>query len=542
MKLKIRDERTGDERLVEVNEFPVTLGRSADNSAVLPHDDVSRHHTQISASDGKLMATDLGSTNRTFLNGTPLAPEEPTDCAEGDYLRIGPYLVELVGDRQSLRAKEDTPVRGRRGLRPDELFLFKKQVHELFLERMKKLRRATEDMDEEELENKVRETVGEILADSSFMYPSGWTKDALVQELLNDILGLGPLEEFLADDRVTEVMVNRPDQIYVERNGKLVLTAKRFFDNNHILQIIQRIIQPLGRRIDESMPYVDARLKDGSRVHAIIPPLALNGPTLTIRKFAKRKLTAEDLIGFGSLSQDMARFLEMMVKYRASMVVSGGTGSGKTTLLNVLSNYVPDEERVVTVEDSAELRLNQEHVVSLEARPANIEGKGEVTIRDLVRQTLRMRPDRIVVGECRGGEALDMLQAMNTGHDGSLTTIHANSPRDTLSRLETLVLMAKDVELPSRAIREQIASAISFVVQTARLADGSRKITSITEVTGMEAGLTFTTQEIFVFEQKGFDEQNRVIGEFKPTGNIPTFVDRLRQRGVEVDMEVFGGP
>jgi pilus assembly protein CpaF len=377
-----------------------------------------------------------------------------------------------------------------------------------------------------------------ILAEPDMAMPAGWTQEAMVGELLDYFLGLGPLEEFLADDTITEIMVNGKDHVYIERAGKLARTDKRFFDDGHVQTVIQRIIQPLGRRIDESVPYVDARLKDGSRVHAIIPPLALDGSTLTIRKFAKKKLTVADLIEFGAMSRQMAEFLETMVKNRANILVSGGTGSGKTTLLNVLSNFIPDGERIVTVEDSAELRLNTEHVIRLEARPANIEGKGDVPIRELVRQTLRMRPDRIVVGECRGGEALDMLQAMNTGHDGSLTTIHANNPRDTLNRLETLVLMA-GMDLPSRAIREQVAAAINFIVQTARLGDGSRKVTHVTEITGMEANSTFTTQDIFLFKQEGFGAGGRVAGRFVPTGNIPKFTERLRDRGVRVDMEVF---
>jgi pilus assembly protein CpaF len=316
------------------------------------------------------------------------------------------------------------------------------------------------------------------------------------------------------------------------------LTSARFLNENQIRAVIQRIIQPLGRHVDESVPYVDARLADGSRVHAIIPPLALEGPKITIRKFFKNKLTTDDLLRLGSLNRQIARFLEMMVRYRANIMISGGTGSGKTTLLNVLSNFIPDNQRIITVEDAAELRISKQHVISLEARAANVEGTGAVTIRELVRNTLRMRPDRIVVGECRGGEALDMLQAMNTGHDGSLTTIHANTSRDALSRLETLVLMA-GVELPSRAIREQIAAAIHLVVQTSRLPDGSRKITDITEISGLGENNVFLTQEIFLFKQAGVDAAGRVVGKFQPTGTVPRIVERLRARGIKFPMEVF---
>lgn len=359
----------------------------------------------------------------------------------------------------------------------------------------------------------------------------------IVKDVLDEALGLGPLEDLLADPTVTEIMVNRADQIYVERGGKLVKTSVTFLSNEQLRGVIERIVAPLGRRIDEKVPMVDARLRDGSRVNAIIPPLALRGPALTIRKFSKKLLGVEDLVRFGSLTDQMATFLAAAVRARLNIVISGGTGSGKTTLLNVLSSFIPEEERIVTIEDAAELQLPQEHVVTLESRPPNIEGEGAITIRDLVRNALRMRPDRIVVGECRGGEALDMLQAMNTGHDGSLTTVHANSPRDALSRLETLALMA-GLELPSRAIRDQIASAVNLIVQQSRLQDGSRRITFITEVTGQE-GNVFTTADVFVFRQTGMAPDGRVYGQFVPTGYIPAFVDTLARRGIKVPREIF---
>jgi septum site-determining protein MinD len=359
----------------------------------------------------------------------------------------------------------------------------------------------------------------------------------IVKDVLDEALGLGPLEDLLADPSVTEIMVNRADQIYVERGGKLVKTNVTFLSNEQLRGVIERIVAPLGRRIDEKVPMVDARLRDGSRVNAIIPPLALKGPALTIRKFSKKLLGVDDLVRFGSLTDQMATFLAAAVRARLNIVISGGTGSGKTTLLNVLSSFIPEEERIVTIEDAAELQLPQEHVVTLESRPPNIEGEGAITIRDLVRNALRMRPDRIVVGECRGGEALDMLQAMNTGHDGSLTTVHANSPRDALSRLETLALMA-GLELPSRAIRDQIASAVNLIVQQSRLQDGSRRITFITEVTGQE-GNVFTTADVFVFRQTGMAPDGRVYGQFVPTGYIPAFVDTLARRGIKVPREIF---
>jgi len=418
------------------------------------------------------------------------------------------------------------------------LFELKQRVQDELLRRVNKHKSSFEGLDDCEFRAKVRELLVTILSEPSAAIPVGWTPPLLLTELLNDFLGLGPLEKLLADDTVTEVMVNRPDQIYVERRGQLELTSERFLNENQIRAVIQRIVQPLGRHVDEAVPYVDARLTDGSRVHVIIPPLALNGPKLTIRKFFRNKLTTDDLLRFGSLSGQMAGFLEMMVECRANILVSGGTGSGKTTLLNVLSNFIPDNQRIITIEDAAELHINKNHVISLEARAASAEGTGAVSIRELVRNTLRMRPDRIVVGECRGGEALDMLQAMNTGHDGSLTTIHANTPRDALARLETLVLMA-GVELPSRAIREQIASGINIVVQTARLPDGSRKITHVTEVSGLGENAVFMTQEIFLFRQQGVDGAGRVIGRYEPTGTVPRIVEQLRARGTKVAMEVF---
>jgi pilus assembly protein CpaF len=359
----------------------------------------------------------------------------------------------------------------------------------------------------------------------------------LFESVVADILGLGPIQPFLADESITEVMVNGPDHVYVERNGKLVKTDVVFRDNEHVMQIIDRIVQPLGRRIDESSPYVHARLLDGSRVNAIIPPLCLNGPTITIRKFFVTPLTVEQLIDMGTITAEGMEFLKACVIAKINMVVSGGTGSGKTTFLNVLSAYIPSDERIVTIENAAELRLRQEHVVTLEARPPNLEGTGEVTIRDLVINSLRMRPDRIIVGECRSGEALDMLQAMNTGHEGSLTTAHSNSPRDTLARLETMFLMA-GMDMPVRAIREQIASAIDLIVHTERFRDGSRKVTAITEVQGMEGDI-IVMQDIFRFEQAGI-EGGKVIGRLKPTGVRPRFMDEIEAAGIRLPANIFG--
>ena len=367
--------------------------------------------------------------------------------------------------------------------------------------------------------------------------PEDISRDLLKKIVLDESIGLGAIEDLLADPDVTEVMVNNYDDIYIEKAGKLSRTQVRFSSPEAVLATIERIISPLGRRIDESSPMVDARLKDGSRVNAIIPPLALRGPCITIRKFAQKRLTAADLVSFGALNEPMVEFLEAAVVHRMNIVVSGGTGSGKTTLLNVLSNFIPLEERVVTVEDAAELKLVQPHVVTLEARPANLEGRGAITIRDLVRNCLRMRPDRIVVGECRGGEALDMLQAMNTGHDGSLTTGHANSPRDMLSRLEVMVLMA-GMDLPSQAIREQISSAVDIIIQQSRFADGSRRVTSINEVTGIERS-TVQMSEIFRFSQEGYDANGRVMGKYVATGVVPQLWEEFADRGINMNRDIF---
>lgn len=362
-------------------------------------------------------------------------------------------------------------------------------------------------------------------------------KRVLFEQIVAEILGFGPLEKYLTVDGITEIMVNGPKQVYVERDGKLQRVKTTFEDGEHLMRIIDRIVAPLGRRIDEGSPMVDARLPDGSRVNAVIPPISINGPTLTVRLFSKTPLTIENLIEFGSITQEAVEFLKACIVARLNIVVSGGTGSGKTTLLNILSNFIPDGERIVTIENAAELQLRQEHVVTLESRPANVEGRGEVTIRDLVVNSLRMRPDRIVVGEVRAGEALDMLQAMNTGHDGSLTTLHANSPRDALSRLETMVLMA-GMELPHRAIREQIAAALDVVVHTDRMRDGTRKVVSISEVQGME-GEVITMSEIFRFEQTSI-EDGKVIGRLRPTGLRPKFMYKIREAGIMLPPSIFG--
>ncbi len=390
----------------------------------------------------------------------------------------------------------------------------------------------------ERLVAKIGELTNSVLGELSISITRN-DRQRLVEQLINDVLGLGPLEGLLKNPEITEIMINGPDKIYVERHGRLQRYPAKFDSSDHLMQIIDRIVSSVGRRVDESSPMVDARLKDGSRVNVIIPPLALQGPTMTIRRFSKDPFTIDNLIEFGTLTKEMSTFIKACVRGRMNIVVSGGTGSGKTTTLNVLSGWIPDDERIITVEDSAELQLHQEHVVTLESRPANIEGRGRIGIRELVINCLRMRPDRIVVGECRGGEALDMLQAMNTGHDGSLTTVHANSPADALSRLETMVLMA-GTDLPSRAIREQIAAAVDIIVQQARLRDGTRRVTAISEVTGFD-GDKVALNDIFLYHQEGLDEQGNVIGHFAPA-NVPDCLETLKSIGEGVDPAIFEAP
>lgn len=561
MMLKITTGKEKGRTLELTADTPLTIGRSESSGFCIPDKKVSRRHAEIVSDGENVFITDLSSRTGTRVNGRAIAQRTPL-CI-GDTIQIGEtdLALEKTEDakaaplpRTTAPAKTEPPVRTEKTQTQRNLPLYSAQesLAELYSSSMLTLAKrvqtrvlellnidaAAKEISNSEMRPKVADAVDQILREIRHEIPSSVKLDQFRQILLDDLIGLGPLSPLLRDGSISEIMINGPDNLFIESKGLLYRSAAKFNSESHLQAIIQRIVEPLGRHIDAASPMVDARLEDGSRVNAVIPPLALDGSLVTIRKFASKKLTDDDLIKFGSLTKPMALFLREAVRARRNILVSGGTGSGKTTLLNILSQFIPEKERIITVEDSAELKLSHENLCRLEARPANVEGQGRITIRDLVVNTLRMRPDRIIVGECRGAEALDMLQAMNTGHDGSMTTCHANNPRDALSRLENMVMMA-GFELPSAAIREQIASAIHLIVQQTRLPDGSRKIVKISEVTGRE-GNTILLQDIFTFEQEGFDENFHVIGRHTATGNIPTFVDELRQAGdLELDMSVF---
>ena len=566
---------------MEMPDGAYLAGVGSDCHIKLSRPDVSRHHVQLVFSGERLTVIDLGSSNGTVINNAsePIFSQQPTDIPSGSEIRLGRSTklkiyaspAASVPAKPAIPAAPEKPVQMQAavktapeptGTKSEISFAMpekgeiprldisgipahlravaqeiKKQAHRELLVRLNLKKLALSGISEDELNRKAAEMVKEILGQLSIELPPGLSIQIIEKELIQEAIGLGPLENLISRDDITEIMVNAADEVFVEKGGVLYRTDTAFADDAQVLSAIERIVSPLGRRIDESSPMVDARLPDGSRVNAIIPPLALGGPSITIRKFSKKPLQAEDLVRFGSISPQMVKFLAVCVAVRKNILISGGTGSGKTTLLNVLSSFLPNRERIVTIEDAAELQLHQEHIVRLEARPPNIEGRGEVTIRDLVRNSLRMRPDRIVVGECRGGEALDMLQAMNTGHDGSLTTIHANTPRDALSRLETLVLMS-GFDLPLRAIREQVASAINIVVQISRERDGSRKVVNISEIVKME-GDVITMQDIFTFRQTGWDSDNRICGVYEPTGSIPSFMEDIRRAKLDCDVSLF---
>ena len=518
------------------------IGKDSASAIVLPGWNVARQHAQFVVNDEEVFLQDLGSLFGTWVDGNRVTRYGP--MAGGEEIIIGGHTLVVLLDASlqpagaELPNDSDAPVRTAAPLLEDPLLRWRRSLHRTLLQQLENRRIDTAQMKDEELRSNIRALIAEIIRDTRDLPPE-LDRNLLSQQLLDEAIGLGPLEVLLKDDTITEVMVNRFDEIWIERAGRLERTNVAFTSNIAVLGAIERIVTPLGRRIDESSPMVDARLKDGSRVNAIIPPLALRGPSITIRKFPKNRMGHEGMIQMGSITPQMVQFMRIAVQEKLNIIVSGGTGTGKTTLLNMVSNFIPSDERIVTIEDAAELSLGQPNLVSLESRPANIEGKGAIAIRDLVRNSLRMRPDRIVVGECRGGEALDMLQAMNTGHDGSLTTLHSNSPRDAVSRLEVLVTMA-GMNIPVSAIREQIASAVDLIVQLTRFPCGSRKVTQITEITGFSEGV-IQMQDIYVFRKTGVDADFRTVGNFGAAGPVPEFFTRLQEHGVKLDMNYMFG-
>ncbi|GAA0398612.1 hypothetical protein GCM10009133_04310 [Cocleimonas flava] len=538
------------------------IGKAPDSQLRLYGWRIGSNHAQlVEAENGVYIYNNKSKGSSTFVNDSEY--EEYGPLSSDDEIRIHNYIIKVThigatkkevpindiekanntnnAHKPLLDETNNTAVISREvdasNIEKQKLYkLWQVTIHEQLLQQMDLRRLAVHEMSDEDLRSLTEKILIEVI-DKNKNFPVEIDKKELTKRALAEAIGLGPIEPMLEDDSVSEIMVNSAEEIYYEKDGKLYKSDVTFSSNQAVLYAIERIVTPLGRRIDESSPLVDARLKDGSRVNAIIPPLALKGPSITIRKFMKQRLHGDDLVRFGSVSKEMMEFINMAVANRQNIIVSGGTGSGKTTLLNILSNKIPDNERVVTIEDSAELRLYQPNLVSLESRPPNQDGKGEVNIRDLVKNSLRMRPDRIVVGECRGGEALDMMQAMNTGHDGSLTTLHANNATDCLSRLEVLILMA-EMDLPSRAIREQIASSVDIIIQQTRFPCGSRKITSISEVSGIDSG-RIQLGEIFRFEQNGYGEDDKVKGKFIATGQIPGFYEELRSKGLPVNVDIF---
>ncbi len=539
---------------------PITVIGSGTSCQVrLTHDDIGKVHARLVRNEetGKYFVFDMGVASGTHVNGERIVRYGP--IAEIDVIGIGPYRLKLAHRRrpaepaatafaataaprprkpiaeQLLATDKEIGTVVERDPISEEMANIARAVHQELFVALDLRRNDVARIGDGELRELTRKLIADILPKHAVAAQIDRSK--LADYILHESVGLGPLEDLLRDDSITEIMVNSARDVFVERSGRLQRLPIGFSSDKSLYGVIERIVAPIGRRVDESSPLVDARLKDGSRVNIIIPPLALKGPTITIRKFSKKRLQIGDLLKFGSVNQEMIEFLKICVEQKKNVVVSGGTGSGKTTLLNVLSNLIPADERIVTIEDAAELRLHHDNLVTLEARPKNTEGKGEVAIRELVKNALRMRPDRIVVGECRGGEALDMLQAMNTGHDGSLTTAHANTPRDLLSRLEVMVLMA-GMDLPVSAIREQIASAVNLIVQQTRFACGTRKVTRIVEITGVENG-TIQQQDVFRFQRTGFGADGKIEGYFTGCGYVPTFYEELRKVGVDVDVSIF---
>lgn len=563
MKLKIKNKQ--QESILHIDKNEIVIGKSKDCDLQLKGWFIADKHCAIKKLSGGYVVEDLNrGANGTLVNKKKIDFFGPLDLTN-DTIFINNYSINILEEDSDDEIKivnshsidhsileslinvsnEDTVhstqvanlqynSKAYKSLEVEWIQILREKL----VKKMDLRRKDINTMTPDELKNETLTCLDQVLFEIDEELPQILNVDRLKQKIIDEAIGLGPLEELLANSLVTEIMVNAKDEIFIEQKGKIIKSDLEFTSNKAILDVIERIVTPLGRRIDESSPMVDARLKDGSRVNAIIPPLAIKGPTITIRKFPGKRILIGDLVDYSSLNDDMADFLQLCVKAKKNIIISGGTGSGKTTLLNVLASFIPNGERVITIEDAAELKLDHDHLISLEARPGNNEGKGSVHIRDLVKNSLRMRPDRIVIGECRGAEALDMLQAMNTGHEGSLTTLHANTPRDAVARLETMIMMA-GMDLPLNAIREQIASAVDVLIQQSRFSCGARKITYITEITGIESG-KLQLQDIYKFDKTGFDlELQKTKGYFGATGLIPTFLQELKESGLNVDISKF---
>lgn len=565
MKLQIQNKNQESILVFEKNE--IIIGKSKDCDLQLKGWFIADKHCLIRKLSGGYVIEDLNrGANGTLINKKKIDFYGPIDL-QSDIIFINGYSIKIIEDDQpenieikivnsdtladdiienlkfsldeeAVHSTQLANLNSRSKAYKQLEVEWIQTLREKLFKQMDLRRRDINTLTSDELRAETLTCLDQVIFEVDADLPQVLNVERLKQKIIDEAIGLGPLEELLQNSKVTEIMVNAKDEIFIEQQGKIVKSDLEFTSNKAILDVIERIVTPLGRRIDESSPMVDARLKDGSRVNAIIPPLAIKGPTITIRKFPEKRILIEDLIGFSSLNPDMGDFLELCVKAKKNILISGGTGSGKTTLLNVLASFIPNGERVITIEDAAELKLDHDHLISLEARPGNNEGKGSIHIRDLVKNSLRMRPDRIVIGECRGAEALDMLQAMNTGHEGSLTTLHANTPRDAIARLETMIMMA-GMDLPLNAIREQIASAVDILIQQSRFSCGSRKITHITEVTGIESG-KIQLQDIYKFDKTGFDpDSQKTKGYFSATGLIPTFLQELLEYGIKVDITKF---
>ncbi|MCF9047106.1 ATPase, T2SS/T4P/T4SS family [Acinetobacter nectaris] len=566
--MKILLEMKGESTSLVFEKDQIIVGKSKRCDLQLKGWFIADEHCSIKKLSGGYVVEDLKrGTNGTIVNGKKIDFFGPLNLST-DIIQINQYSIKILEDEQSVAEPHvvnindldhETIENIKISDKSSDIEDFSTQIshisqtstaykkleiewihnlREKLVIQMDLRRKDINSMSYDELKHETLTCLDKVVFEESENIPNQLDLDRLKQKILDEAIGLGPLEELIADKSVTEIMVNAKDEIFIEKKGNIVKSHLEFTSNKAILDVIERIVTPLGRRIDESAPMVDARLKDGSRVNAIIPPLAIKGPTITIRKFPEKNIVINDLVNFSSINDDMAEFLELCVKSKRNIIISGGTGSGKTTLLNVLANFIPQGERVITIEDAAELRLAHDHLISLEARPGNSEGKGSVHIRDLVKNSLRMRPDRIVIGECRGAEALDMLQAMNTGHEGSLTTLHANTPRDALSRLETMILMA-GMDLPLSAIREQITSAVDIIIQQSRFSCGARKVTYITEVTGIESG-KIQLQDIYKFEKEGFDlEKNSIKGTHKAQGTVPSFIQEVQEAGFNINIAKF---